>query len=39
MKIYKSKGLEELGKQVMIARAGATKVTVENTTPQPETKK
>jgi hypothetical protein len=30
MKIYKSKGLEELGKQVISARAGATKVSVEN---------
>ncbi|NBA85200.1 hypothetical protein GVN16_05480 [Emticicia sp. CRIBPO] len=30
MKIYKSKGLEDLGKQVISARAGATKVSVEN---------
>lgn len=37
MKIYQSKGLEELGKQVMIERAGATKITVENkTTEQPK---
>lgn len=37
MKIYQSKGLEELGKQVMIERAGATKIIVENkTTEQPK---
>jgi hypothetical protein len=30
MKIYESKGLQEVGKQVMIQRAGATKVVVEN---------
>lgn len=30
MKIYASKGLEDVGKQVMIQRAGATKVVVEN---------
>jgi len=30
MKIYESKGLTEVGKQVMISRAGATKLTVEN---------
>ena len=30
MKIYDSKGLSEVGKQVIEARAGATKVTVEN---------
>ncbi|MGV3556941.1 hypothetical protein [Larkinella arboricola] len=35
MKIYESKGLGDLGKQVMIQRAGATKVTVENKIPQP----
>lgn len=32
MRIYQSNGLEDLGKQVMIARAGATQITVENTT-------
>ncbi|RUT68672.1 hypothetical protein D0817_20135 [Flavobacterium cupreum] len=32
MKIYQSKGLEEVGKQVMIERAGATKIIVENKT-------
>lgn len=30
MKIYESKNLSDVGKQVMIQRAGATKVTVEN---------
>lgn len=30
MKIYKSKDLEELGKQVIIARAGANQITVES---------
>ncbi|WP_169728002.1 hypothetical protein [Adhaeribacter aquaticus] len=30
MKIYESKGLSDVGKQVMVSRAGATKVTVEN---------
>jgi hypothetical protein len=30
MKVYESKGLQELGKQVMIERAGATKIVVEN---------
>ncbi len=35
MKVYESKGLEELGKQVMIERAGATKVVVENKTVAP----
>lgn len=32
MKIYESKGLTDLGKQVMSQRAGATRVTVENKT-------
>ncbi|WP_313410890.1 hypothetical protein [Sphingobacterium multivorum] len=32
MKIYESKGLTELGKQVMSQRAGATRITVENKT-------
>ena len=35
MKIYESRGLTELGKQVMIQRAGATKMVVENKTYQP----
>ena len=30
MRIYQANGLEEVGKQVMAARAGATKITVEN---------
>lgn len=30
MKVYESKGLQDLGKQVMIERAGATKIVVEN---------
>lgn len=30
MKIYQSKGLDEVGKAVMVERAGATKITVEN---------
>ncbi|MDZ4703269.1 MAG: hypothetical protein SH848_05030 [Saprospiraceae bacterium] len=33
MKIYESKGLQEIGKQVMIQRAGATKIIIENKTP------
>lgn len=36
MKIYESKGLQEVGKQVMIERAGATKVIVENITQAPQ---
>lgn len=36
MKIYESKGLQDVGKAVMIERAGATKVTVENVVPQPK---
>lgn len=32
MRIYQSNNLEDLGKQVMIARAGATQITVENKT-------
>ncbi len=35
MKIYESRGLTELGKHVMIQRAGATKMVVENKTYQP----
>lgn len=34
MKIYESRGLTDLGKQVMIERAGASKVVVENKTMQ-----
>ncbi len=34
MKIYESRGLTDLGKQVMIQRAGASKVVVENKTMQ-----
>ena len=37
MKIYKSKGLEDLGKQIMIQRAGATKINVENVQPTAKT--
>ncbi|RFS15212.1 hypothetical protein [Emticicia sp. C21] len=33
MKIYESKGLTDVGKQVMISRAGATKVNIENKLP------
>lgn len=33
MKIYESKGLQEIGKQVIIQRAGATKIIIENKTP------
>ncbi|GGG54600.1 hypothetical protein [Hymenobacter glacieicola] len=33
MKIYESRNLTEVGKQVMIQRAGATKITVENQAP------
>ena len=29
MKIYESKGLQEIGKQVMIQRAGAAKITID----------
>ena len=32
MKIYQSKGLEEIGKQVMMQRAGASKIVIENKT-------
>ena len=38
MKIYESKGLQDVGKQVMIQRAGATKITVENKTEAPTPK-
>lgn len=38
MKIYESKGLQDVGKQVMIERAGATKIIVENVTKMPEVK-
>jgi len=33
MKICESKGLQEIGKQVIIQRAGATKIIIENKTP------
>jgi hypothetical protein len=32
MKIYESKGLQEIGKQVMSQRAGAPKIVIENKT-------
>lgn len=35
MKIYQSKGLEDIGKQVMTQRAGATKIVIENKTETP----
>jgi hypothetical protein len=35
MKIYESKGLQEIGKQVMAQRAGATKIIMENKTETP----
>lgn len=38
MKIYESKGLQELGKQVMSQRAGATKIVVENKIESPQVK-
>lgn len=38
MKIYESKGLQEIGKQVMSQRAGATKIVVENKTETPPVK-
>lgn len=38
MKIYESKGLQEIGKQVMSQRAGATKIIVENKTEIPTVK-
>jgi hypothetical protein len=34
MKIYDSKGLNDIGKQVMSARAGAPKIVIENKIPQ-----
>lgn len=34
MKIYDSKSLGDIGRQVMAARAGATKITIENKIPQ-----
>lgn len=36
MKIYESKGIQDIGKQVMSERAGATKIIIENTMPKPE---
>jgi len=36
MRIYESKGLIEIGKQVMVSKAGANKITVENKTDQPK---
>ena len=36
MKIYESKGLQDVGKMVMVERAGATKITVENKTITPK---
>lgn len=38
MKVYDSKGISEVGKQVMIQRAGATKISVENKTDAVEPK-
>jgi len=38
MKIYESKGLQDIGKQVMSQRAGATKIVVENKTEIPQVK-
>lgn len=38
MRIYQSNGLDDLGKQVMIARAGASKIVVENKTETTQTK-
>lgn len=35
MKIYESRNLKEVGEKVMVQRAGATKITVENKTEQP----
>ncbi len=35
MKIYESKGLQEIGKQVMTQRAGATRIIIENKTTTP----
>jgi len=38
MKIYESKGLGEIGKQVMVSKAGASKITIQSkeATPHPE---
>ncbi|WP_255772856.1 hypothetical protein [Tellurirhabdus bombi] len=30
MKIYDSKGLSDVGRQIMVSRAGATMITIEN---------
>lgn len=38
MKIYESKSLQEVGKQVIIQRAGATKIIIENKTETPQEK-
>jgi hypothetical protein len=38
MKIYESKGLQEIGKQVMSQRAGAPKIVIENKTEAPKVK-
>lgn len=37
MKIYDSRGLQEIGKSVMSERAGATKIIIENVIKQPDT--
>lgn len=37
MKIYDSRGLQDIGKAVMSERAGATKIIIENVIKQPET--
>lgn len=38
MKIYESRGLQEIGKQVISQRAGATKILIENKTESIQTK-
>jgi hypothetical protein len=38
MKIYESKSLQEVGKQVIIQKAGATKIIIENKTESPQEK-
>ncbi|MFM8835054.1 MAG: hypothetical protein ACKOEV_15745 [Cytophagales bacterium] len=38
MKIYESRGLVEIGKEVISQRAGATKIVVENKAENPQAK-
>jgi transposase len=39
MKIYQSKNLEDIGKMIMVAKAGATKISITEEAQKPEEKK